>query len=124
MLVAMILISCKKEETSTPNNDLLGRWSLISYSKGFAGSETYNLNDIIWDFSSANTVSVTLNVTPNPVLQIPLDTPGVYDIILNGNQITLPNGISYNYELLSNGTKLIIEDNAAADGELIEFQKL
>ena len=78
------MVSCKKEKATTPINDeLFGRWSLVEVSKGFGGSETFALNDIIWEFNSNNTINVNLNVIAN--LEIPLDATGVYDYAVNGN---------------------------------------
>ncbi len=123
LMFATIFVSCKKTKTTTtPNDELSGRWSLVEISKGFGGSETFRVNDIIWEFNSNNTINVTLNVNPN--LEIPLDAPGIYNYTVNGNQITLPNGITFEFKLLSNGTMLRLSDNGAADGDIVTLQKI
>ncbi len=123
LVFVTILVSCKKNETTaTPNDELNGRWSLVEISKGFGGSESFVVNDIIWEFNSNNTIEVTLNVNPN--LEIPLDATGSYDYSVNGNYITISNSNTFEYELLSNGTILRLSDNGAADGDIITLQKM
>ena len=122
LLFTTIFVSCKKNETTTtPKDELRGRWSLVEISKGFGGSESFGVNDIIWEFNSNNTINVTLNVNPN--LEIPLDATGVYNYTINGNQITLPNSNTFEFKLLSNETMLRLSDNGASDGDIITFQK-
>ena len=122
LLFTTLFVSCKKAKTTTPPNDELnGRWSLVEFSKGFGGSESFRVNDIVWEFNSNNTIDVTLNVNPN--LEIPLGATGVYNYTINGNQITLPNGNTFEYIILSNGTMLRLSDNGAADGDIVTFQK-
>ena len=118
---ATIFISCDKEETTT-TDILYGKWSLIENSKGFGGSEIFETNNIIWEFNSDNTVSVTINVTPD--LELPLGTTGVYEYNLDGNQITLPDGITFEIIILSDGNILRLSDNGASDGDIISFEKL
>ena len=120
-VLATIFISCDKEETTT-TDILYGKWSLIENSKGFGGSEIFETNNIIWEFNSDNTVSVTINVTPD--LELPLGTTGVYEYNLDGNQITLPDGITFEVIILSDGNILRLSDNGASDGDIISFKKL
>ena len=120
-VLATIFISCDKEETTT-TDILYGKWSLIENSKGFGGSETFETNNIIWEFNSDNTVSVTINVTPD--LELPLGTTGIYEYNLDGNQITLPDGIAFEVIILSDGNILRLSDNGASGGDIISFEKL
>jgi hypothetical protein len=123
LIFTTIFVSCVRDETTTTTrNELLGEWSLVEYSKGFGGNESFAINDIIWKFNSDNTINVTLNVTPN--LEIPLGATGVYDYTLDGNQITLPDGSTFEFILLSGGTILRLSQNGASDGDIISFEKL
>jgi hypothetical protein len=123
LVFTTIFVSCDKDETTTTTTDeLYGEWSLVENSKGFGGYETFEINDIIWKFNSDNTINVTLNVTPD--LEIPLGITGVYEYTLDGNQITLPDGNTFEYTLLSDGAILRLSDNGASDGDIISFEKL
>ncbi len=120
-VLATIFISCDEEKTTT-TDVLYGRWSLMENSKGFGGSETFETNDIIWKFNSDNTVSVTMNVTPD--LELPLGTTGIYEYDLEGNQITLLDDTTFEVIILSDGNTLRLSDNGASDGNIISFEKL
>ena len=123
LVFTTIFISCDKEEPTTITDELYGEWSLIySLSGGFGWPETFELNDIIWKFNSDNTISVTLNVTP--VSEIPLGITGVYEYALDGNHIILPDGKTFEFILLSDGTTLKLSQHEAADGPVITFEKL
>lgn len=123
LVFTTIFVSCDKDETTTTTTDeLYGEWSLVENSKGFGGSETFEINDIIWKFNSDNTINVTLNVTPD--LELPLGITGVYEYTLDGNQITLPDGSTFEFILLLDGTILRLSANGASDGDIISFEKI
>ncbi len=121
-VIATIFISCDKKEETITTDVLYGKWSLMENSKGFGGSETFEINDIIWEFNSDNTVSVTINVTPD--LELPLGITGVYEYSLDGNYITLPDGVIFEVTILSDINTLRLSNNGASDGDIISFEKL
>lgn len=128
LLFSILLFGCdsKSNETAVapqPQTDILtGVWSLKNYSPGFGPQETFNPNDIIWQFNSNNTVTVTINTTLQSNSGVPITTNSnvTYNLV-NNTKVTIQT-IEYNVTIQNN--KLILDTDASADGKRIEFDKI
>ena len=62
LFFSILLFGCDSKSNETviptqPQTDILtGVWSLKTYSPGFGPQESFNPNDIIWQFNSNNSV--------------------------------------------------------------------
>ena len=110
-----ILTSCSKDGDNPINNDLNGKWNLISVS---CLCEPINLNigEHIWTFDiSNNNLLVENNVTVQ--LHTLLES-GNYEIKVNDNKVTI---ISVEYDYYFIDGKLYLADDPEVDGPIIEF---
>lgn len=124
LTLSILLFGCSSnsEEIATVQPDLLtGVYSLRNYSPGFGPQETFNPNDIIWQFNTNNTLTATFNITlqSNSGLPITTNSNVVYNLI--GENVTIGN-IVYKVTILEN--KLTLDANSSADGQRIIFDKI
>ena len=125
-LLAVILISCNNKSGNalpkSQTNVLTGNWTLRKCSPGFAPQETFNQNDIIWQFYQNNTVAVTINIALPITSGVPIKTNTmVFYNLVNNETVTIEN-VVYNISFQYN--KLILDNNSASDGTRLEFDKI
>lgn len=106
--------------TSKNGYDLfVGKWELMSLTGGFAPSETFNENEIIWEFNSNDSLKITIenDISDKSRLPIKIDTilPYSYDTL----NISIGD---YEYEYILKEKSLKLIDNLASDGIMLEFK--
>ncbi|MCB2196442.1 MAG: hypothetical protein KQH79_11330 [Bacteroidetes bacterium] len=119
LAVIGILVSCSEGNNNlSPYHELDGEWNLIYATCGFCGSLYLDVGDYIW---TIDTESKTLWVKNNSTAQHPaLLDQGMYEFEFNDTTITV---LSSEYDYLFDEEKLILYDNPAADGPVLEFIK-
>ncbi|MGC4129180.1 MAG: hypothetical protein QM564_06350 [Bergeyella sp.] len=119
----LFVSSCDRSETNAQEPDVLtGVYSLREFSPGFGPLESYNPNDIIWQFMSKNTLKVTINTTIPSNSQLPYTTStSVTYQLINDSKVTV-NEITYQISISEN--KLILDSDSSSDGKKITFDKI
>ena len=126
LLVSFLsLYNCdrKNDPAVLPQQDVLtGVYSLREFSPGFGPFETYNPNDVIWQFMPDKSLVVKINTTLLANSQLPFvaSTTATYTLV-NDEKVTI-NEITYQISFTEN--KLILNADASADGKLITFDKI
>jgi hypothetical protein len=126
LFLAFFLFGCEKSSNDVQANQqadiLTGVWCLKNYSPGFGPQEVFNPNDIIWQFNSNNTLTVTINATLQSNSGVPITSnSNVTYSLVNSTSVTIQN-VLYNLSIQNN--KLILDTNPSADGKRIEFDKI
>ena len=128
LFFSILLFSCdsKSNDTAvaeqTQNDILTGVWSLKNYSPGFGPLETFNPNDIIWQFNTNNSVTVSINTTLQSNSGVPITTnSNVSYSLVNNNNLIIQGQV---YKITIQNNKLILDTNPSADGKRIEFDKI
>ncbi|WP_053976426.1 hypothetical protein [Mangrovimonas xylaniphaga] len=130
LLIAFLFFSslyscCNSDDDHTNTNTLEGSWNLVRVTGGFAGvDDEFEPGLIVWDFNtSSTTITVTNNNTGNTIYD-GLPT-GTYSYNLStteeGEYITVENML--NGQLNISGNQMTLDDNVAADGFLLTFNK-
>ena len=88
-----------------------------------AQPENYNTNDVIYKFNSNNNVVVTINTTLPANTRLPIQTNSSLYYSLQDN-LTL-SILNNTYKAITqNGNKLTLDQNSAADGPSLIFDKI
>jgi len=94
-----------------------GTWSLVSYTSGDY-VESYDENEIVWEFNSFDELIVTINTTLPEDCQLPVQTDGIYTYVASSEVISLE---GTQYAVLFEDEVLIFDHNSAAGGTIIKF---
>ena len=117
------ITSCDKNDNSNrETNNIEGSWYLTKFEKGFAPTDTYNI-EIQWTFNSNNTVDVLIVNGTNIDSRLPLQVSGNYPYSINGNTILL-NNESYTFEIIDNQLFLTKDIGPSADGIRVILNKI
>ena len=119
-LTLVLLFSCS-ENTDNESNLFLGKWQVISVAGGFSPTETFQEDEIIWDFYSNDSLEITINIIVSNTSKLPIknDTTLLYSY--DTNNILLIGSFEYEYRIEENSLKLF--DNFASDGIMIELER-
>jgi len=79
LLILTSFISCSDND-STPENVFVGKWSVIKIEGGFAPNEIYIIGEIIWEFTSNDSLKTQINVNLPSNSRIPIKTDVKYTI--------------------------------------------
>lgn len=122
----ILIVSCNRDnnEESVQNPDVLtGTYTLRHFSPGFGPQETYNPNDIIWQFLPGKSLKVIVNTTTIPTnSQMPYTTSTTATYTLTGNNKVTIKEVVYDISFIDG--KLILNADASADGKLISLTKI
>src|SRR5690606_32856343 len=101
-IVISVFLGCSSDDNSTPNineetlnidEELVGKWSLTSYSEWVSAPYEYEGNEIIWEFHENGTLTVTVDegvsVSPNMYLQTSGNSTYSTEVSGSENQYTL-----------------------------------
>tara|TARA_B110000977_G_scaffold198589_1_gene283765 strand:- start:136 stop:543 length:408 start_codon:yes stop_codon:yes gene_type:complete len=123
LIIGISFSSCKKDEPTciVLNSDTVeGSWSMMEASLGWGGYQTFEVNQIVWNFNNDNQMFVylqdSLGINPNIPFSTVNDTSYVYTA--DSTSIII-NDIGYNLSV--NETELIIGGNVAVDGTQLTF---
>lgn len=124
-ILFMFATSCNRSsEINTQEPDVLtGVYSLREFSPGFGPLESYNPNDIIWQFMPKNSLKVTINTTNIPSnSQLPYTSTVSVTYQLNESNKVIINNVVYQISITDN--KLILDADSSSDGKRITFDKI
>lgn len=118
-LTLVLFFSCS-ENTYIESNLFLGKWQLISVAGGFSPTETFQEDEIIWNFYSNDSLEITTNIIVSNSSKLPIknDTTLLYSYDTNN---ILIGSFEYEFRIEENSLKLF--DNFASDGIMIELKK-
>ena len=127
LLLSIVLFGCesKSTEVAAPpkaqNDVLTGLYSMTKYGSGFASLETFNPNDLIWQFNAGGSLTVTINTPLASDSRVPIKVDSTVNYSLVNNNVIIQ-GTTYSISIQNN--KLVLDSNSAADGPRIEFDKI
>jgi hypothetical protein len=128
VLLLTILVACSRDQNlerenitlGTSTNLTIGRWSLNNFQPGLAQPQTYELGDIVWDFTPENKLNVKISVALTES-NVPLVDEGQYSIQRTDSTVTL-NGIEYDYRIAEG--ILLLSNNPELDGPGLQFTSI
>ncbi len=107
--------------STTPKDELDGKWTMTSYSAFMPNIPTLSTGDIVWVFDS-NKKSLTITKKDLEKLRVLGKAPGTYTYAVNDGMLTI--GRSKFAYTLKNGT-LVLNSNTdpriSADGPVMKF---
>ena len=125
-LVTLTFFGCDRANSNDIENNpdiLTGTYSLREFSPGFGPLESYNPNDIIWQFMPQNTLKVTINTTTIPSnSQLPYTTTTSVTYQLTESTKVVIKDVAYQISTANN--KLILDADSSSDGKRITFDKI
>jgi len=117
ILIIVWTSSCKKEEDKIAYQT---QWSLIDFTKEGL-SESYNPNDIIWEFNNLDELIVTVN-TDLTNSHLPIKTSGTYEYVGTPRVVSIKRK---QYAVNIDVDTLFLSRNAATGiGTIIKFLRL
>ena len=118
LLSLITAISCTADSENIQETSINGKWSLTIYEPGLSPTENYNMQQIMWNFQSGNslTVEVETTVSSPPILE-----SGNHDYSLINDKLII-NNLEYDFSISIN--QLIISDDPASDGFRATFEKM
>jgi len=118
--VFVIFPSCD-DTVVEPTPQILGEWSFTSLSCFCPnGGETYNLNDIVFDFQSNGNVTININTTLPADSYFPWEDGDNLIYLVVGSEISLD---GYTYDINIDGDSMSISDDPASDGPQYLFER-
>jgi len=118
----LVILTCCDDNKNDDFSEkaFFGNWELKSLLGGFAPTEIFKENEILWLFNSDKTLKITINkeLSDKSRLPIKIDTIVSYSY----DTINISIGL-YKYEYKFEGKTLKIIDNLASDGIMLEFVK-
>jgi len=117
-LLISVFSSCTKEDPINEpepitNSSIEGEWSFTRLECFCPTLETFDQENIIWNFKSDGTLEITYNVTLSSDSNVPFQDNNIQSYTVNNNLITISN-LEYDLELNSN--ELILSDDPHLDG--------
>lgn len=107
--------------TDEPTNELLSTWSLAKFEGGIGPTLLYNNDEIKWTFNANNNLHVEIVTGTQLYSGIPLNESGTYSYASSTTVLTLNNTESWILNI--NGNTMTIDQNPAADGRKLTFNK-
>jgi len=117
LLLIVLLAGCSNDD-DTETLPFEGTWSLLQYTSG-EHQESYQINEIIWEFNKYDELIVTINVELPDDTELPIQTDGVYEYVGVPEVLSLE-GIQYAVSVEDN--VLTLDHNSAAGGILIQLE--
>ncbi|MFW5656956.1 MAG: hypothetical protein ACOC0C_05010 [Bacteroidota bacterium] len=111
------------KDTICPGNTdtlFVGKWELILLTAGFAPREQFNNEKILWEFSSNDSVDITVDTVLSDRSRVPFKTDTTLLYTYDTLKISIGE-IDYDYVFLDNSLRLGV--NVAADGIMLVFEK-
>ena len=121
ILLSITFSSCEEEESTCimTADTVEGSWSMTYAMLGWGGSQTFEMNELIWTFDN-NQLLVSFEDSLELNSNIPYSSVnnGSFNYTANDSTIVI-NEDSYN--LMVNETELIIDQNPWSDGIQLTF---
>lgn len=110
--------------TSTPKDDLHGKWTIVSYSAFMPSLPEFSDGDVVWDFDS-NKKTVTVSKKDPEKHRVAGMKPGTYPYSIKDEMLMI-NGSDYAYSF--DDGKLKLDSNTdprlSRDGPVIGFERI
>lgn len=122
LLLITVFFSCSKNDKKelNVNNPFLHIWSLNLVTGGLFTPETYDNNDITFEFKEDNTVSINFNITIPSSSNLPFHKDTVVSYQYESNKLQLDE-MEYTYTV--NDEYLTLNNSLEYDGILLQFRR-
>ncbi|MFK7833260.1 MAG: hypothetical protein AB8B52_08290 [Winogradskyella sp.] len=128
LIVVLFLFSCNNDDDAAQNSEptLIGPWSLVNVSGGFAGiDDDFEVGLITWDFNeNFLEFTVTNNNTTNVIFDgLPSGTYNFQVLSTTGEDSQLVTE-TFSYEITTlTSSQLVLDEGIAFDGFLLTFSR-
>lgn len=120
-----LLSSCESNDnpeldTTDVNEALIGKWALLSLFGGWAPTEIFTDDEVIWNFYSADLLQISINTELSDKTRLPFTTDTIVHYACDSIYISIGNN-EYKYSVEDETLK--IDGGVSYDGIMMIFEK-